>query len=518
MKTPKRIDLTQKQMNALLSRAERLLPEEDYKIVKTMADTIAFLSRTMGMKNAHIRKLLAMLFGTVTEKTSKVLKEKKDRKKTSEKPKGHGRNGAGSYKGAQKVIVNHESLKPKDRCPSCKKGKLYDSKKPSTIVRITGQPPLDAKVYEIERLRCSLCGKVFTAKAPKGLGDEKYDSASGAMVALLKYGSGLPFNRLEGLQESLGVPLAASTQWDIVEGVANKIVPAYRKLIEIAASGDVIHNDDTVMKILSCINTDDSKKKGRKGIFTSGFASIAGDIKIALFFTGRNHAGENMNELLVKRNSGLAAPIQMCDGLSRNVPKDFKTILANCNSHARRKIVDINESFPEECKYVLKTFEKVYRNDAYTKEKHMDPDQRLKYHQDNSSKLMKDLKTWLTSQIKDKKVEPNSGLGEAISYMLKHFKGMTLFLREPKAPLDNNLCERVLKKAILHRKNSLFYKTEHGAYVGDLFMSLIHTCSFCGANPFEYLKTLQENSSSVLKDPEKWMPYNYREMLGSEVK
>ena len=328
------------------------------------------------------------------------------------------------------------------------------------------------------------------------------------MVALLKYGSGLPFNRLEGLQESLGVPLAASTQWDIVEQVADKIVPAYRKLIEVAAAGDVIHNDDTVMKILEKMKTADGDKKGRKGIFTSGFASIAGDIKIALFFTGRNHAGENMADLMAKRKSELGPPIQMCDGLSRNVPKDFKTILSNCIAHGRRRFVDINEAFPEECGYVLRTLEKVYKNDAYTKEKHMDPDQRLKYHKDNSSKLMGDLKDWLTLQLENKKVEPNSSLGQAISYMLKHYKGMTLFLREPKAPLDNNLCERILKKAILHRKNSLFYKTEHGAYVGDLFMRLIHTCSFCGANPFEYLKALQENSSSVLKDPQKWMPWN----------
>jgi len=336
------------------------------------------------------------------------------------------------------------------------------------------------------------------------------------MVALLKYGSGLPFNRLEGLQESLGVPLAASTQWDIVEEVADKIVPAYRKLIEIASQGDVIHNDDTVMKILEKMKTADGDKKGREGIFTSGFASIAGDTKIALFFTGRSHAGENMADLMAKRKSELPAPIQMCDGLSRNVPKDFKTILANCIAHGRRRFVDINEAFPGECGYVLKVLEKVYKNDAYTKD--MDPDQRLKYHKDNSSKLMDDLRDWLTSQLEDKKVEPNSSLGQAISYMLKHYKGMTLFLREPKAPLDNNLCERILKKAILHRKNSLFYKTQHGAHVGDLFMSLIHTCSFCGANPFEYLKALQENSSSVLKDPEKWMPYNYGKMVGTEAK
>jgi len=513
LKTPKRIDLTEKQMAALLLRAKRLLPKEDYEIIKSMADTIAFLSLTVGKKNARVKKLLDMLFGTVTEKTSRVLKEKKAKKKKEDRPKGHGRNGEESYPGAERVKIPHGRLKPKDRCPSCKKGKLYDTKKPSTVVRITGQAPLSATVYEMERLRCSLCGKVFTAEAPEGVGDDKYDIASGAMVALLKYGSGLPFNRLEGLQESLGIPLPASTQWDIVEGVAYKIVPVYRKLIETAAAGDVIHNDDTVMKILEKMQAADGDRKGRKGIFTSGFASITGNRKIALFFTGRKHAGENMNDLLAKRNKELSPPIQMCDGLSRNVPKDFKTILANCNSHARRKMVDINEAFPKECEYVLKIFEKVYKNDAHTKEDGMDPKQRLKYHQDNSSKLMKDLKDWLTLQIEHKKIEPNSSLGEAISYMLKHYKGMTLFLREPKAPLDNNLCERILKKAILHRKNSLFYKTEYGAYVGDLFMSLIHTCSLCKVNPFEYLKALQENSSLIAENPEKWMPWNYSQML-----
>jgi len=129
--------------------------------------------------------------------------------------------------------------------------------------------------------------------------------------------------------------------------------------------------------------------------------------------------------------------------------------------------------------------------------------------------LMEDLKTWLTSQLEEKYIEPNSALGGAISYMLRHYKRMTLFLRVPKAPLDNNLCEQVLKKAILHRKNSLFSKTPYGAYVGDLFTSIIHTCSLCKVNPFEYLKALQENSSFLSDNPGKWMPWNYREMLSS---
>lgn len=194
-------------MTALLARAKRLLSKEDYEIVKSMADTIIFLSAAVGKKNARVQKLLKMLFRTVTEKTSRVLKERKAKKKAEDKPKGHGRNGAVSYSGAEIIEIPHNSLKPKDRCPSCKNGKLYEAG-PARIVRVTGQAPLAATVYEMQRLRCNLCGKVFTADAPEGVCDDKYDIASGAIIALLKYGSGMPFYRLQGLQESLEVPLS----------------------------------------------------------------------------------------------------------------------------------------------------------------------------------------------------------------------------------------------------------------------------------------------------------------------
>ena len=86
----------------------------------------------------------------------------------------------------------------------------------------------------------------------------------------------------------------------------------------------------------------------------------------------------------------------------------------------------------------------------------MSPQERLKYHQENSSSLMEDLKTWLKAQLEEKNIKPNSALGGAISYMLKHFKGMTLFLRVPKAPLENNLCEQVLKKQYFTGKTPFF--------------------------------------------------------------
>jgi len=516
MNIPKRIDITEEKLRQLLARAKELLPEEDYEIIKGMADTITFLSKAVGKKNAQVQKLIRLLFGTFDEKTKKVLKEKKERQTSGKETGGHGRNGKERYSGAVTIQVPHVILKEKEACPACGKGKLY-ALEPASIVRVTGNAPITAKVYELERLRCNLCGQVFTADAPQGIGEQKYDAASGAIIALLKYGAGLPFYRLESLQESLAVPLPASTQWEIVEQVGAKIDPVYRQLVRCAAQGEILYNDDTIAKILSSINAPDDKRDGRKGIFTSGILSVAGSVKIALFCTGHNHAGENLAGVLEKRNAALGPPIQMCDGLSRNIPKEFKTIVSNCIVHARRKFVDINESFPKECEFVLKTLEKVYANDAYTKEKNMSPEERLKYHQDNSTAYMEDLKVWLATQLDEKNIEPNSALGGAISYMLKHYKAMTLFLREPKAPLDNNLCEQILKKAILHRKNSLFYKTEYGAYVGDLFMSLIFTCNLCKVNPFEYLKALQENAEEVSKDPVKWMPWNYRKMLDADA-
>lgn len=512
MNLPKRIDITEEELKQVLARAKELLARQDYEIIKGMADTIKFLSKAVGTKNAQVQKLLRLLFGTFDEKTQKILKEKKERQDLDKEAGGHGRNGKDCYSGADTIQIPHNSLKEKDRCPACGKGKLYILE-PGTIIRITGNAPLAAKVYELERLRCNLCGEIFTAKVPEDVGDAKYDAASGAIIALLKYGAGLPFYRLKSLQESLGIPLPASTQWEIVEQVGQKIDPVYRQLVRRAAQGEILYNDDTIAKILSRMNVSDDKKERRKGIFTSGILSVAGSVKIALFFTGHNHAGENLSDVLEKRNAVLGPPIQMCDGLSRNIPKEFKTILSNCIVHARRKFVDINESFPKECEYVLKTLEKVYANDAYTKEKNMSPQERLKYHQQNSATYMEDLKIWLAAQLDEKNIEPNSALGSAISYMLKHYKAMTLFLREPKAPLDNNLCEQILKKAILHRKNSLFYKTEYGAYVGDLFMSLIFTCNLCKVNPFEYLKALQENSHLIADNPEKWMPWNYKDMI-----
>jgi transposase len=518
------IELDVKELEEIIERTRGSLSEEERDKLKAAVAALGQLVELVEDKNTSIQKLRQMLFGASTEKTQQVLEAVGEsgggggkEKRPKQKAKGHGRNGADAYRGAERIKIEHESLKAGDCCPGCQKGKVYVPGSPAYRIRIKGQAPIGATAYELEKLRCNLCGEMFTAQAPDGVGDEKYDASSVSMVALLKYGSGFPFHRLEGLQESLGIPLPASTQWEMVNDKAPLIAPAHHELIRQAAQGEVLHNDDTTMKILSLMRAKNREVKGegseRTGVFTSGIIATSAGQKIALFFTGHRHAGENLAEVLKRRASQLGPPIQMCDALSRNLPKDFEVLLANCIAHARRKFVEVAPNFPEECRYVLETLSEVYQNDAHAREEGMSAQERLHFHQDKSAPLMATFKQWLTEQIEEHKVEPNSGLGEAIAYFTKHFDKLTLFLNVAGAPIDNNICERGLKKAILHRKASLFYKTENGARVGDLYMSLIHSCQLAKADPFDYLTELQKHHQELAQQPEHWMPWNYRETL-----
>jgi transposase len=244
---------------------------------------------------------------------------------------------------------------------------------------------------------------------------------------------------------------------------------------------------------------------------------IRGGQKIALFLSAHQHAGENLDEVLARRAADLPPPIQMCDALSRNLPKGLKTILANCLAHGRRKFVEVAGRFPEECRHVLESLAVIYHNDAIARQRGLSPEERPLLHQADSGPVMEELHAWLGRQFAEHRVEPNSALGASITYMLRHWEELTLFLRVAGAPLDNNICEQALKMAIRHRKNSLFYKTPRGARVGDIFMSLIHTCRLCGANAFDYLTELERHAEGVASNPGAWMPWNYKQTLAAGV-
>lgn len=546
---PQFIELNETQLQEIRQAIEAHLPANIYVWVKAIIDAYVYLLALLGRKSITIRRLQKLLFGARTEKTDSVLGKASDasspaasagenpaksadardsQKDRPQRRKGHGRNGANAYRNARRIPAPHPSCKAGDACPECHQGTVYEMAHPGVVVRIVGQAPLQATVYQLQKLRCNLCGKVFTAPRPKEAGPDKYDATAGSMMALLKYGTGFPFHRLERLQGALGIPLPAATQWDIVHAKAQRILPAYQELIRQAAQGDVVYNDDTTIKILEFMGkraqqaarsedasegSSRAKDSHRTGLFTSGIVSTHEARRIALFFSGRKHAGENLRDVLAKRAADLEPPIQMCDALSRNMPAKLRTILANCLAHGRRQFVDVAELFPEPCRYVLEALKVIYQNDEEARQQQMSPEARLHFHQTQSGPVMEELERWLNRQIDDQLVEPNSGLGDAISYLLRHWRKLTLFLRKAGAPLDNNICERALKKAILHRRNALFYKTQNGADVGDIYMSLIYTCELNGANPFDYMTELELQADELAAHPQDWMPWNYRSTL-----
>lgn len=451
----RRIDVNLDELDKVLDGARQApLSEADYDKLKGTLHALA----AMIVRPRTSEKTSAVVEETAAAETNSETAADSEAART-----GHGRNGAQAFAGARKIAVAHRELNHGDRCPECGKGNVYGQKEPKVLVRIVGQAPLAATVYSLERLRCGACGQVFTAQEPEGVGPEKYDETAAAMIAQLKYGSATPFYRLEQLEAQLGIPLPAATQWEIVEEAAELIKPARDELIRQAAQGNVLHNDDTSMRVLKLKRPDDDP---RTGVFTSGIVSTSEGRNIALFFTGAQHAGENMTDVLKRRVAELPAPIQMCDALSRNVPKlpgGVETLLANCLAHGRRQFVEVAANFPSECRYVLEMLGQVYAHDAEAREQRLTPEQRLQFHQQRSGPVMEQLHRWLDGQLAQKKTEPNSGLGKAITYLLRHWRPLTVFLRVAGAPLDNNIVERALKRAVVHRKNALFYRTLHGA-------------------------------------------------------
>jgi hypothetical protein len=369
-----------------------------------------------------------------------------------------------------------------------------------------------------------LCQQVFRAIFPKDVVTQpKADISARAMVCLAKYQLGTPLYRLETWQKIMKLPISDAEMWEWTESVALVLFPVHQALFSLAAQGQVIHNDDTTARVLELMeenrqvaeivknstNATECRiaKKHRKGIFTTAFLSKVEDHQIAFYITGRKNSGENLDGLLNLRSKKLGNPIQACDGSSQNNAKEHTTDVAKCFNHARHNFCELVEMWPNEALACVEMCNAVFMNDRKTK--HMNQEERLSFHQKHSAPILDKLKNYCNGLIGRKIVEPNSSFGKAISYLNNHWEGLTSILRNGNAPLSNNDCERALKSKVLIRKNSYFYKSCWGAFVGDTLLSIIKTCSLNEINPYHYLLTIQVHSEEARKSPNEWLPWNY---------
>lgn len=532
MKLPEVEILTKQDLDGLKERIGSAdLPASDIALIIGLIAAVLWLVEELRKKRLSIRRLMR-LFGIKSEKARDVLKglggkkggKNKDGVKSGgknagkseksgpsgENKNGHGHRSASDFSGAVAAPCLHDALATGTACRDELCGGRLNALPPGKFIHVIGQAPFSATLFEQEKLRCNLCGKTYTAPLPDGI-EGRYDITASAMTAVLRYGFGLPHYRQEKLQDCAGVPISDSSFFDMSETVADAGVKVHQHLVYLAGQAHLIHPDDTKTRIQEFRGYEEN---GRTGLFSTAIIAFYKLFQIALFFTGKNYAGENMDKILQHRAKDLGPPIQMCDAHNKiNLPKKYGVILANCLTHGRRQFIDIRQDYPEECKHVILEIGKIYENDRLSEG--MADDERLRFHQDCSKKIMDDLQSWYKSQLEDKKVEPSSNLGKAFNYLENHWHALTQFLRIPGCPLANDIVERLIKSYALHRKNSLHYRTQHGALIGDILMSLIQTAIRAQVDPFHYLTELQRYKSKAHQNPEAWLPWNYLQTISA---
>jgi transposase len=403
------------------------------------------------------------------------------------------------------------------KCPGCHKNMHKAHSKSVTVIRLVG---LTEENHQIETCRCLTCGTSGEAQnsvsAEKLIGQFTLDCA--AVMCALRYGNGMPSFRLEEVTACMGYRIPDSTQWDLFQNCASELNGFFVYLRTTAQTAGVVQMDDTSVRINELTQQFKLQKDGtlvgteRTGVHTTGYIAKFDAGKICLFASGLHHAGE-IFEQLNKARTTEEQVILMVDAAPSNTCKiknmDVEVVQANCNSHAVRKFKELetNAVYEEHVSQILELYRAAFSTERALADK--SPAEKLAMHKQHSLPKLLAIKEKIQKDFEERIIEPNSPLGAAYKYYLNHFEKLTAFCRHEGAPLCNNECERLLKRAIRHRKNSLFFKNLVGAAVGDIHMTILLTAKENGLNPVQYMTALLQFEKERNAQPEDFLPWNF---------
>jgi transposase len=551
---PEKIKISNKKASEIKGRLKaKQLEPDDYEILGLVFNTYLWLYHSLDKAKLTIHKLNKFFGfkseskkklpknsddtpnessnddkGKLTDSGAESPKKSKPKKKPAWNPKeNHGRLSADAYTGCPEIpmlFTNPHLINGK--CPEC--FEQYNTEanltclKPKTILLLDSQPLVSGVRYQFEYARCIVCNTYFTAPIPDEIkAKSKYSVCCKSTLAIVHYYATLPFKRIEMLQKAQGVPLSDSTQFDLVQEVYHESIEPIMPLLEcFSAQGKNILFDDTAARVLEQIsnNKKQDTNLGNKAIHATAIVSEYQGHIIYLFYTNTLTAGKQLAQLLEKReNTDDFSTMSDASTSNFSAGQDeallARWIICLCLTHSRRKFVELADNLDDDAKFVVKIIGNVYHNESHCKQENLDAQARLLYHQQHSAPLMAAMHVWLNNLLLHKQIEPNSLLGQAITYLLKRWHWFTQFLRVAGVSIDNNLCEQAIKVLIRYRRNSLFYRTFNGASIGDAMMSLIHTAVNNNINIFDYFNALQVHKEVVNESPEKWLPWCYQETI-----
>lgn len=470
----------------------------------------------------------------------------------SEKPKGHGRNGSNAYRKAQHIfhalalgavggggggagcaagggVVGA-------RCDACGCGTMWPYRE-KVVIRIIGQPLFAAETHHYEQVRCRECGRIVRADGPahvhQGMGSDyvRYDWSAAAMLMVMHYFAGAPFKRMESLQAGWGVPLSDANQWRLVNEGDDLLLPLYRAFEQHAIQNATnFRIDDTgsmvialkrqiAAEIAALEELGEPTKDVRTGINATGLYWETPNGPVILFYTGRHHAGEIVDQLLRHRRPASPKLVKCSDGASKNFDHEHADQLfeATCNAHALLKFRAIRDKYPAEYAEAGKVYKKVFDNDDEAKALGLTPIDRMLHHRQHSKPLMLELKKMCQEKLASRLVEPSSALWEPLTFVINQWRRLTLFCEVPNVPLDTNLIEQALIMPVRYLAGSFNYHTQDGAAVGDHLMSIIATARAHGVEPVAYLTECLRCNEDLASRPDHYLPWAYKERLEQDM-
>lgn len=451
---------------------------------------------------------------------------------SKKKAKGHGRNGASAFVNAKHFVHALAVGLVGALCSACGLGRMTRYRE-KVIIRVIGQPLFAPELHHLEQARCRVCGRVVRAEAPRGLLEGVgtsyivYDWSACAMLVVMHYFAAAPFKRLEALHEGWGIPLPDANQWNVVDQTDDLLLPLYRAIEQHGVQkATTLRIDDTGSMVVALARqiqaelaalelVGQSTKSVRTGINATGVLLETAQGSIVLFFTGRHHAGEVLDQLLKRRapTPGSPALVKVTDGASKNFDHQHRGELveATCNAHAFLKFHDIKDKHPREHSLAGEVYKAVFDNDDEAKARGLTPEERMLFHRERSKPLMERLKGMCEEKLRNKLVEPSSALWEPLSFIINQWSRLTRFYEVPGVPLDTNLVEQKLIIPVRYLAASFNYKTETGAEVGDRMMSLIATARANSVEPVAYLTHCLRNHEELAKRPADYLPWVYRD-------
>jgi hypothetical protein len=454
-----------------------------------------------------------------------------------EPPKGHGRNGAAAFTSAQEHLHALGLGVLGALCAACGIGRmsLYRDK---VVIRVIGQSIFGAERHRFEQARCRLCGAILRADGidllvRDGIGTSYiiYHWSACAMLIVMHYFAGAPLKRLEALHQGWGIPMPDANQWQLADRCDDLLAPLYKVLerqgIHYAISLRIDDTGSMIVELRRQIRDEiaaiellgESTRNVRTGINATGVYLETDHGRVVLFFTGRHHAGEIIDQLLHHRRSIANATanklIKVTDAASKNFDHAQGDLLeeAVCNAHAFLKFRAIKDAFPVEYALAGEVYKTVFDNDDEAKTRGLSPLERMDFHRSRSLPQLQRLHQMCQHKLDARLVEPHSPLWEPLSFIINQWERLTRFCDVPGVPLDSNVVEQTLIIPVRYLAGSFAYKTQNGADVGDHHMSLVATANANGVEPVAYLTHCLENHRDLAERPEHYLPWVYKQRL-----